>query len=162
MTIKTLPVSRHINAAKIGLVIITILGLFSYPYIPQKKLQVFPGPKVWWGAFTDGSAGSKTTFEYKNKSQSAIECVFGELLQGCSTEREISVLRSYWDNVPKVNETNVWIDAGEYSGRNNLISKGVGLIDTVILVLAKRAKSSVWTLDKKLLKLLNKELVFNS
>ena len=103
-------------------------------------------------------------FEEKLSSREiiGIECVFGELLQGCSTEREISVLRSYWDNVPKVNETNVWIDAGEYSGRNNLISKGVGLIDTVILVLAKRAKSSVWTLDKKLLKLLNKELVFNS
>ncbi|HWP90852.1 MAG TPA: PIN domain-containing protein [Thermodesulfobacteriota bacterium] len=103
-----------------------------------------------------------SVFEEKLSSREivGIECVFGELLQGCSTEREISIIRSYWHNVPKVNERNVWIDAGEYSGRNNLISKGVGLIDTVILVLAKRAKSSVWTLDKKLLKLLNKELVF--
>lgn len=78
MTIKTLAVSRHMNAAKIGLVLITILGLFSYPYIPQKKLQIFPGPHVWWGAFTDGSPASKTTYAYKNESQSAIECVFGE------------------------------------------------------------------------------------
>lgn len=30
------------------------------------------------GAFTDGSPASKTTYAYKNESQSAIECVFGE------------------------------------------------------------------------------------
>ncbi len=77
MTIKTLAVSQHMNAAKLGLVIITILGLFSYPYIPQKKLQIFPGENVWWGGFTDGSSDANTTFEYKNISQSAIECVFG-------------------------------------------------------------------------------------
>ena len=41
-----------------------------------------------------------------------------------------------------------------------MISRGVGLIDSVILVLGKRTKSKIWTLDKKLLKLLDKEIVF--
>jgi hypothetical protein len=89
-----------------------------------------------------------------------IGCVFGELLQGCANENEIKMIKEYWANLPKTDETNVWIEAGEYSGRNNLISRGVGLIDSVILVLAKRTKSKIWTLDKKLLKLLDKETVF--
>ena len=89
-----------------------------------------------------------------------IECVFGELLQGCASENEIETIKVYWKNLPKTDETGVWMEAGEYSGRNNLISKGVGLIDSVIFVLAKRAKSKIWTLDKKLLKLLDKEIAF--
>jgi hypothetical protein len=89
-----------------------------------------------------------------------IGCVFGELLQGCANENEIKMIKEYWANLPKTDEINVWIEAGEYSGRNNLISRGVGLIDSVILVLAKRTKSKIWTLDKKLLKLLDRETVF--
>ena len=89
-----------------------------------------------------------------------IGCVFGELLQGCANENEIKIVKGFWENIPKTDEANVWIEAGEYSGRNNLISRGVGLIDSVILILAKRIKSKIWTLDKKLLKLLDKEIVF--
>ena len=95
-----------------------------------------------------------------NREILGIECVFGELLQGCADDYEIKIVKEYWENLPKTDETNVWIEAGEYSGRNDLISKGVGLIDSVILVLAKRTKSKIWTLDKKLLKLLDKEIVF--
>ncbi len=95
-----------------------------------------------------------------NREILGIECVFGELLQGCANENEIKIVKEYWENLPKTDETTVWIEAGEYSGRNNLISRGVGLIDSVILVLAKRTKSKIWTLDKKLLKLLDKEIVF--
>ncbi len=89
-----------------------------------------------------------------------IECVFGELLQGCVRENEIETIKVYWKNLPKIDESDVWIEAGEYSGRNNLISKGIGLIDSVIFLLAIRAKSQIWTLDKKLLKLLDKKIVF--
>lgn len=71
--------SRHLNAAKIALVVITILALFSFPYIPKKTLQVFPATNVWWGAFTDAYSGGNTQFEYQNESQSAIECIMGDL-----------------------------------------------------------------------------------
>lgn len=78
MAFKAPALAQHMNAAKLGLVIITVLALFSYPYIPQKKLQVYPAENVWWGAFTDAGAGGNTQFEYKNAAQSAIECIIGD------------------------------------------------------------------------------------
>ena len=95
-----------------------------------------------------------------NREILGIECVFGELLQGCANENEIKIVKGFWENIPKTDEANVWIEAGEYSGRNNLISRGIGLIDSVILVLGKRTKSKIWTLDIKLQKLLTKDMIF--
>lgn len=60
------------------LVITTILALFSFPYIPEKTLEIYPGSDVWWGAFTDSFSGGNTEVEYKNESQSAIECTMGD------------------------------------------------------------------------------------
>lgn len=67
------------NAAKILLVALTILALFSFPYIPKKNLEIYPGDKLWWGAFTDAASGGNSTFEYVNESQSAIECKIGHM-----------------------------------------------------------------------------------
>ena len=115
-----------------------------------------------WIEFLKNNEPTFSLFEKKLNDREilGIGCVFGELLHGCANENEIKIVKGYWENLPKTNETNVWIEAGEYSGRNNLISKRVGLIDSVIFVLAKRTKSKIWTLDKKLLKLLDKEIVF--
>ncbi|HMW49573.1 MAG TPA: hypothetical protein PKC70_14840, partial [Cellvibrionaceae bacterium] len=33
---------------------------------------------MWWGAFTDSFSGGNTQFEYKNESQTAIECTMGD------------------------------------------------------------------------------------
>lgn len=78
MASKAPALSQHMHAAKLGLVIITILALFSYPYIPQKKLQIYPAENVWWGGFADAGSGGNTKFEYKNTSQNAIECIIGD------------------------------------------------------------------------------------
>ncbi|MEE9315780.1 MAG: PIN domain-containing protein, partial [bacterium] len=59
----------------------------------------------------------------------ACECVFGELLQGARTKRERSILNEYWENLPKVDEHNIWIEAGTFSSEKKIQSKGVGLID---------------------------------
>lgn len=75
---KTASLSPHLNTAKIILAISTILALFSFPYIPKKNMTIYPGMDVWWGAFSDSSAGGNTNFVYKNESQSAIECVIGD------------------------------------------------------------------------------------
>src|SRR3990172_11118899 len=115
-----------------------------------------------WIEFLKNNDPIFTFFEEKlnNREIIGIECVFGELLQGCADDHEIKIVKGFWENIPKTDEANVWIEAGEYAGRNNLISRGVGLIDSVTLVLGKRTKSKIWTLDKKLLKLLDKEIVF--
>jgi predicted nucleic acid-binding protein len=80
----------------------------------------------------------------------ALECIFGELLQGAKTARETRIIKGYWDSLPKADEQGLWLTAGEYSGKHNLITKGVGLIDVFILMAAREHDCQVWTLDKKL------------
>jgi predicted nucleic acid-binding protein len=80
----------------------------------------------------------------------AVECIFAELLQGARTERERSIIKDYWINLPKHDETDLLIEAGILSSENKWISKGIGLIDSVILFIARKTSSRIWTLDRKL------------
>lgn len=98
----------------------------------------------------------------ENQKVLAIDCIFGELLQGAKNKREIEIISLYWKNLPKTSDENIWIEAGIYSSKNKLFSKGVGLIDCVILLSARNYDSMIWTLDKKLKSLLRKEEIFNS
>ncbi|MBC6905171.1 GGDEF domain-containing protein [Saccharophagus sp. K07] len=75
---KQKPPSRHLNAAKIALALASCLALFSFPYIPQKKLDIYPGSQVWWGAFTDAASGGNSSFEYMNEAHTALECSIGD------------------------------------------------------------------------------------
>jgi len=92
----------------------------------------------------------------------AVECIFGELLQGVKTTRERDIIFGYWECLPKADESNVWIDAGNYSNKNKSLEKGVGLIDSALIVLAIKNNLKIWTLDKKLKKLLQPEIVYLS
>ncbi len=71
--------SRNLNAAKLVLVALTVLALFSFPYIPEKTYEVYPANPVWWGAFTDTGFGGNSKFEYQNEDHSAIECEIGDV-----------------------------------------------------------------------------------
>jgi len=80
----------------------------------------------------------------------ALSPVFGELLQGVKNESEEKLILEFWKALPKVNESDLWIEAGKLSNKKKLMNKGIGLIDSFILASAKANKFSVWTLDKKL------------
>jgi predicted nucleic acid-binding protein len=84
----------------------------------------------------------------------AVECIFGELLQGAKSKREIELITAYWNILPKLNEENIWIEAGMYSGEKNFFEKGIGFIDSVLLVLSLKNNLKIWTIDKKLSSLL--------
>jgi len=90
----------------------------------------------------------------------AIECIFGELLQGVKNKNEKEIIQKYWEHLPKRNYENIIIEAGEYSADNKLLSHGVGLIDSIIIMHGIKSKSRIWTLDKKLLKILPNELKY--
>jgi predicted nucleic acid-binding protein len=85
----------------------------------------------------------------ENGEAVALSLVFGELLQGAKTEEK--QILEFWNSLPKMNETAVLIEAGKYSYKRKLINKGIGLIDSCLLVACKSNKMSLWTLDKKLL-----------
>ena len=90
----------------------------------------------------------------------ALECIFGELLQGAHNMRESTLILDYWNNLPKIEEKGLWIDAGSLSGKLRLSAKGVGLIDAFILKAADASDSQIWTLDRKLTAVLPKDRVF--
>lgn len=91
----------------------------------------------------------------------ALECVFGELLQGAKNDRERQVIMAYWEALPKIEDRGLWLQAGIQSGKDNWPSMGLGLIDGVIIAAARARRASVWTLDKKILGILEEDERFN-
>lgn len=87
--------------------------------------------------------------------------VFGELLQGAKNNNERSIITDFWNNIYKINEDDLFIHAGAESSRSKWLDKGVGLIDSVIITAAKNSTAFVWSLDKKLLKLITIEEKYN-
>lgn len=91
------------------------------------------------------------TTHLENGQVVALSPVFGELLQGVRDQREEKIVLDHWKNLPKVDESNLFIEAGRLFRRHKLYSAGVGLIDCYILAAAKLHKLDVLSLDKKLL-----------
>lgn len=90
----------------------------------------------------------------------ALECIFAELMQGALNNRERDIIYEYWLNLPKPEAENIFLKAGIESGKNKWISKGIGLIDSVVILAARESFSKIWTLDKKLKNMLKKEEMF--
>lgn len=96
----------------------------------------------------------------ENQKVLAVECIFGELLQGALSKREQTIIESYWENLPKCFNDDIFIEAGKYSSDNKLHIKGIGLIDSVIILSCKHHNAQIWSLDKKLNSILKKEELF--
>ncbi len=78
--------------------------------------------------------------------------IFGELFQGVINKREREVIQIIWETLPKVDEYELFIRAGNLSSRYKLYNQGVGLIDSCLLVSCLENNLALWTLDKKLQK----------
>ena len=89
-----------------------------------------------------------------------IELIFAELLQGARSIREVDMLKAYYELIPKVEISHLYILAGEYSQKEKLISKGIGLIDACIITATMASNSKLWTLDKKISGFLKSEYLF--
>ena len=95
-----------------------------------------------------------------NRSVLGVSAVFGELLRGVKSKREYQELIRMWDALPKMNETDFFIEAGIKSWRHQMRSKGVGLIDVYIICSAEKTRSDIWTLDKKMRSVIPQHLLF--
>jgi len=96
----------------------------------------------------------------ESKEILAVECIFGELLQGIKNKSEQEIVLNFWTYLPKQNYENIIIQAGEYSAQNKLLDHGVGLIDAIILMHSIKSNSKIWTLDNKFLKIIPEELIY--
>jgi len=90
----------------------------------------------------------------------AVDCVFGELLQGVKNNSEKEIILDFWKYLPKEQYEDSIIEAGIYSSKNKLLDNGVGLIDAIILTHAIKSNSKIWTLDTKFLKIIPEELKY--
>ena len=84
-----------------------------------------------------------------------LSAIFGELFQGAKNKREQAVLTEFWDHLPRINESGLFIAAGKLSNKYKLYASGIGLIDSYILAAAQQKKLALWTLDKKLSEAVN-------
>lgn len=115
-----------------------------------------------WIDYLRGKASAgylKTLLEIRNVT--GLSCIFGELLQGANGEHEINILHDYWKYITKIDESGLMIRAGTYSNKKKLLSKGVGLIDALIIVAAEDNGMQIWTLDKKLRNAVPERILFN-
>jgi len=90
----------------------------------------------------------------------AVECVFGELLQGVKNNSEKEIILGFWKYLHKEYYEDSIIEAGIYSSKNKLLENGVGLIDAIILTHAMKSDSKIWTLDTKFLKIIPERLKY--
>ena len=88
------------------------------------------------------------------------EIIFAELLQGAMNKREVDMIKSYFDLIPKINISQLYIQASDFSRNEKLHSKGIGLIDASIIKATIESKSKLWTLDKKIIGFLGSEFLF--
>jgi len=100
----------------------------------------------------------KTSKLLESREILAVECIFGELLQGVINKTEREIIINFWTYLPKEHYENIIIQAGEYSAKNKLLDHGVGLIDAIILMHGIKSNSKIWTLDNKFLKIIPEEL----
>lgn len=80
----------------------------------------------------------------------ALSAIFGEILQGVKNKRERDIIYLIWDSLPKIDERDLFLTAGNLSNQYKLYAKGVGLIDCLIMAAAIENDFALWTLDKKL------------
>jgi predicted nucleic acid-binding protein len=91
----------------------------------------------------------------------AFDFVFGELMQGAKEHEKVKIA-DLWEILPKVNISGIGFFAGKYSMDNKLREKEVGLIDSSIIYATIYSKSKLWTLDKKILNVLDDKFLYKS
>jgi predicted nucleic acid-binding protein len=92
----------------------------------------------------------------------ASEFVFAELMQGVKNRRERIIVSEYWQSLKKFPTENLIFNAGLKSSLNKWYAKGVGLIDISILTYAQENNCQLWTIDKKLLGIMQQNDVFTT
>ena len=116
-------------------------------------MMILVDTSVWIDFFrnSDPEIGGRLSGLLEDGEVIAISAIFGELLQGAKNEAEEKVILEFWESLPKIDEEDLFIEAGKLSREFKLTTKGVGLVDGYILAACKREKLTLWTLDKKLL-----------
>lgn len=91
----------------------------------------------------------------------SLEIIFAELMQGAKGKREIGIINGHFENLPLLDRQGLIFESGVFSQNQGLISKGVGLIDSIILFSTVSNGLQLWTLDKKILEHIDKKFKYD-
>ncbi|MGY6743844.1 MAG: PIN domain-containing protein [Cecembia sp.] len=89
-----------------------------------------------------------------------LELIFAELFQGAKGKREVETIIQLANLIPSLDEPYHIIESGLLSKKENLVNQGVGLIDAVIFHAVAKNELKLWTLDKKLRRVVGYERLF--
>jgi len=124
-------------------------------------MDIIADSSVWFEYFKGNEPYYKEVQTCLNiLSIKIIDPIVGEILQGALNQKEIKFIREHIQYVPKIEIKDLFEKAGEYSFRNKLISKGIGLIDACLIYATIETNSLLWTLDKKIINFLDKEYLY--
>jgi predicted nucleic acid-binding protein len=90
-----------------------------------------------------------------------IDPVIGELLQGALNKNEMIFIKEHIRYVPKIEIKDLFEKAGAYSFENKLVSRGIGLIDSCLIIATIETNARLWTMDKKIVNFLNEKYLFS-
>ena len=114
-------------------------------------MSIILDTSVWIEYFKGNEKYFNICQQYIEKGEIiTIELIFAELLQGAHNKKDMEMLKAYYKLIPDINIDQLYIMAGEYSQKEKLISKGIGLIDACIIFATIVSGSKLWTLDKKI------------
>jgi predicted nucleic acid-binding protein len=99
----------------------------------------------------------------ESKEVITIEPIFAELLYGSRSQKERSMILSYWKVLPRIEFVEgTLIESADFGNKGNYINVGIGLIDTILVKETIENKYLIWTLDKKILNNLDKQFLYKS
>lgn len=85
-----------------------------------------------------------------------IEPIFAELLYGIRKSKDKELVLSYWQILPKLDfESGAMLSASQFANKNNFHNLGIGLMDAAIMEPVIRGGHQLWTLDKRVLTVLD-------
>lgn len=90
----------------------------------------------------------------------SLELIFAELFQGAKGKKEMNLIMNFVSNVPLVDDPLLIIEAGMLSNELDLINEGIGLIEAVIIHSVRKNQLQLWTLDKKIRRVIGNDFLF--
>jgi hypothetical protein len=124
-------------------------------------MNIIPDTSIWIEYFRGNEEYFQSCQEFIEKGDIiTIDLIFAELLQGARNKRETEIIKSYFELIPKVEHPQLYLMAGEYSQKERLFSKGIGLIDACIITATIISDSKLWTLDKKIKTFMNEKYLY--
>jgi predicted nucleic acid-binding protein len=124
-------------------------------------MDIILDSSLWFEYFKRKDPYFKEVQVYLNiLSVKTIDPIIGEILQGALNNKELKFIKENMRYVPKIEIEGLFEKAGQYSYENKLVSKGIGLIDSCLIMATIETGSLLWTLDKKILNIMDPKYLY--